>query len=190
MTSSYCEWVNQIEDEHNIHRQYHDQDYGFPLHDDNALFGRLILEINQAGLNWQTILNKRESIFQAYANFNISKVAAFNDKDIQRLLNDKGIIRNRLKIQAAIYNAQQILLLQQQFGSFLAWLNHLHPLSLDFWIKAFKKQFKFVGPEIVNEFLMSTGYLVGAHSENCPIYQKTVAQKPAWLQTIVMNHDD
>jgi len=90
-----------------LHQHYHDTVYGFPVTDDNALFGRLLLEINQAGLSWDTVLNKAESIKAAYADFDIATVAAFTETDIERLLQNPGIIRMRKKIEAAIYNANQ-----------------------------------------------------------------------------------
>ncbi len=177
---SYCEYVATIEEADNVHRHYHDVEYGFPIIDDNELFCRLVLEINQAGLSWQTILNKQTAFREAYAQFDIAKVAAFTEDDFNRLMSNKGIIRNRLKINAAIHNAQQILLLQKEFGSFKAWLLAHHPLSKDKWVKLFKQHFKFVGGEIVNEFLMSSGFLAGAHDENCPIYAQVLQQAPAW----------
>ena len=113
----------------NVHRIYHDTAYGFPIEDDNELFGRLILEINQAGLSWTTILNKQKNFHRAYHKFSIGKVASYNEKEIDRLLNDAGIIRNRLKINAAIENAKTILALKKEFGSFKKWIDHHHPLS-------------------------------------------------------------
>ena len=127
-------------------------------------------------------MNKQTAFRAAYAQFDIARVAAFNEDDFERLMNDKGIIRNRLKINAAIHNAQQILTLQQTHGSFGAWILAHQPQKLDDWVKLFKQQFKFVGGEIVNEFLMSSGFLPGAHDENCPIYQTVLQQSPAWLQ--------
>ncbi len=165
-----------------LHRIYHDTAYGFPIHDDNELFGRLLLEINQAGLSWTTILNKQENFRKAYHGFDIKKVAAYKEKDRQRLLTDAGIIRNRLKVDAAIANAGTILLLQKEYGSFRQWIDHHHPLEKEAWVNLFKKTFRFTGGEIVNEFLMSTGYLPGAHEPGCSIYKKVVQQKPAWLR--------
>jgi len=164
-----------------LHKIYHDTQYGFPIEDDNELFGRLLLEINQAGLSWTTILNKQDNFREAYAGFDIEQIAQFTEVDRERLLGDKGIIRNKLKVNAAIHNAQQILNLKEEFGSFKRWLNHHHPLSLEEWVKLFRKTFKFVGGEIVNEFLMSTGYLAGAHEEDCPIFQKVKEQNPPWM---------
>ena len=101
---SYCEAVKSI-DSSSAHNKYHDFSYGFPVSDDNKLFERLILEINQAGLNWTLIFKKQKNFQRAFYNFDINKIASFNNSDRQRLLNDAGIIRNRLKIDAAIHNA-------------------------------------------------------------------------------------
>lgn len=170
---SYCTFVHDITAQKDlIHKIYHDQFYGFPLEDDNQLFGRLILEINQAGLSWATILRKEVAFKKAFHNYDIKKIARYADKDIQRLLMDAGIIRNRLKIQAVIHNAKVILDLQKSHGSFKAWLDSHHPLEKADWVKLFKKTFKFTGGEITGEFLMSTGYLPGAHDPDCPTYKK------------------
>ena len=174
---SYCEAAAG----HEFHGPYHDSEYGFPLSTDDELFERLILEINQAGLSWVTILKKRDAFSKAYRNFDIDRVARFTDRDRARLLDDAGIIRNRLKIDAAIDNAKRIQALQKSHGSFSAWLDAHHPLTRDEWTKLFRKTFRFTGGEIVNEFLMSTGYLPGAHHENCPVYWKILKTKPRWL---------
>ena len=164
----------------NVHVHYHDKEYGFPIEDDNELFARLILEINQAGLSWTTILNKKDNFFKAFDNFEIDKVARYGAKQRERLLNDAGIIRNRLKVDAAIENAKKLKEIQKEFGSFKKWLDTHHPLTKEEWVKLFKKTFKFTGGEIVGEFLMSAGYLPGAHVEACPIYKKVLKHKPAW----------
>jgi len=170
---SYCSFVQTIKEPKDlIHKIYHDQYYGFPLEDDNELFGRLILEINQAGLSWATILRKEKAFRKAFHNYNIAKIAGYKEKDIERLLNNEGIIRNRLKIQAAIHNAGVIRQLQKTHGSFKNWLDLQHPLPKDAWVKLFKKTFKFTGGEITGEFLMSTGYLPGAHDADCPVHKK------------------
>jgi DNA-3-methyladenine glycosylase I len=181
---SYCSAIeNMSEEKKALHKNYHDNYYGFPIHDDNELFGRLILEINQAGLSWETILKKEAAFRKAYHNFNIKKVAAYTEAERKRLLNDPGIIRNRLKINAAIENAKAIVKIQKEYGSFEKWLAHNHPKSKEEWVKLFKTTFKFTGGEIVNEFLMSAGYLSGAHSSDCKIYKKVVKAKPLWLKT-------
>lgn len=178
--TSYCDAVARMEAD-SLHRIYHDTAYGFPLHDDDELFGRLILEINQAGLSWTTILKKQENFRQAYSRFDIEKIAAYTDRDKARLLSDAGIIRNRMKVEAAISNAQKVLELRREHGSFKGWLDFHHPKSLEEWTKLFRKAFRFAGREIVNEFLMSTGYLPGAHVESCPVYQRIIHERPAWL---------
>lgn len=178
---SYCKAINQIKSEDKaLHKIYHDTQYGFPIDNDNELFCRLILEINQAGLSWSTILKKQDGFRKAFHDFDIKKVAAYKEKDTQRLLNDAGIIRNRLKVNAAIENAKTILRLQKEMGSFKNWLDHHHPKTRDEWTKLFKQTFRFTGGEIVNEFLMSTGYLPSAHEEGCTVYKKVIKAKPAW----------
>lgn len=180
---SYCKSLQSFSDTSRpFHQHYHDYEYGFPIHDDHELFGRLLLEINQAGLSWETILKKKDSIRKAYSNFNITKVSRYKEKDIERLLNDAGIIRNRLKINAAIANAKAILVLQKEFGSFEKWIEHHHPKTKEEWVKLFKVTFKFTGGEIVNEFLMSIGVLPHAHQSDCPIYKKILKTKPLWRQ--------
>src|ERR1019366_5559601 len=178
---SYCEAIRHL-DKTNIHRIYHDTAYGFPIDDDNELFERLILEINQAGLSWLTILNKQQNFKQAFHQFDIKKVASYKDTYRQILLKDSGIIRNRLKIDATIHNANVILQLQKEFGSFKKWLDYYHPKTKKEWMQLFKQTFKFTGGEIVNEFLLSTGYLQGSHMESCQINKQILKSKPAWLK--------
>lgn len=178
-TNPYCTFAS-AQKKDNVNRVYHDTQYGFPIDSDDELFCRLILEINQAGLSWTTILNKQENFRKAYSKFNIKKVAKYKEKDFNRLLEDAGIIRNKLKINAAIHNANQIIALQKEHGSFKNWLDKNHPLTREEWVKLFKKTFKFTGGEITNEFLMSTGYLPGAHSSDCKIYKRVIKQKPMW----------
>ena len=180
MSLTYCEYCN-THPEDIFNRPYHDTQYGFPINDDNLLFERLVLEINQAGLSWITILKKADNFRKAYHGFNIEKVAKYGEKDRTRLLEDAGIIRNKLKVNAAIVNAQKILELKKEHGSFNAWLDKNHPLTKDEWVKLFKKTFVFTGGEIVNEFLVSTGYLAGAHDESCPVYRKVASLRPAWM---------
>ncbi len=174
---SYCDAAPG----HPFHGPYHEAEYGFPLKGDAALFERLVLEINQAGLSWLTILKKRDAFRAAYAGFDIDKVAAFKAKDRNRLLKDAGIIRNRLKVEAAIENARRLQAIRESHGSFDGWLDAHHPLSKEQWVKLFKQTFRFTGGEIVGEFLMSTGYLPGAHRVDCPVYRKIRRLKPAWM---------
>jgi len=179
--TSYCDYCNS-HPEDTFNKNYHDTQYGFPLKDDNLLFERLILEINQAGLSWITILKKAENFRKAYRGFDIGKVAKFTEKDRLRLMSDAGVIRNRLKINAAIENAKRLRSIQKEYGSFRNWLDTHHPLSRGEWTKLFKKTFVFTGGEIVNEFLMSTGYLPGAHVKNCPTFKKVASLRPAWMK--------
>lgn len=176
--ASYCEFA--VTDA--LHKPYHDHEYGFPVGDDAALFERLILEINQAGLSWATILRKRPAFRQAYSGFAVDAVAAYDEADRDRLLSDAGIIRNRLKVNAAIENARRLVALRREYGSFAGWLEQHHPLTKEEWVKLFKRHFLFTGGEIVNEFLMSTGYLPGAHQRDCPIYRKVLASNPHWAR--------
>jgi DNA-3-methyladenine glycosylase I len=181
--NSYCRAINNMKPgDQQLHKTYHDNHYGFPIEDDDELFCRLILEINQAGLSWTTILKKQDGFRKAYHNFVIKKVAAYKEKDITRLLNDPGIIRNKLKVNAAIENAKTILKIQKEFGSFKNWLDQHHPKTKEEWMKLFKQTFKFTGGEIVNEFLLSTGYLPGAHGTGCAVYKKVLLSKPMWKQ--------
>lgn len=165
-----------------LHKPYHDLEYGFPVGDDAALFERFVLEINQAGLSWATILRKRPAFRKAYGGFDIDTVAAYDEADRSRLLSDAGIIRNRLKVNAVIENARRLVKLRDEFGSFAAWLNRHHPRPKDEWVALFKKTFLFTGGEIVGELLMSTGYLPGAHERSCPVYEKVIASNPPWAR--------
>jgi DNA-3-methyladenine glycosylase I len=174
--TTYCD----IAPGHQWHGPYHDREYGFPLVDDAALFERLMLEINQAGLSWLTILKKREAFRRAYGNFIPEIVAAYGARDRRRLLSDPGIVRNRLKVEAAILNAKTILELQNTHGSFAAWLRAHHPRPRDEWTKLFRNTFRFTGGEIVNEFLMSIGILPGAHQLSCPVYRQILELGPLW----------
>ena len=178
---SYCSAIETMTaDRKALHKAYHDHLYGFPIHDDNELFCRLVLEINQAGLSWETILKKESTFRKAYDNFEIIKVAAYTEADRERLMGDPGIIRNKLKINAAIENAKTILELQKEHGSFEKWLKLHHPKTKEEWVKLFKKTFRFTGGEIVNEFLMSIGFLPGAHTADCKIYNDILKTKPLW----------
>ena len=175
MQHPYCSYIATIIDRDDVDKMYHDHAYGVRILDDNELFCRLVMEINQAGLSWHTILVKEKNFREAYHNFSIKKVAQYKEKDFKRLINDVGIIRNRLKINAAIHNAQQILRIQKEHGSFLAWIDayaFLISQEKREWVKLFKKHFKFVGGEIVGEFLMSIGILDGAHGEDCVQYKR------------------
>ncbi|MGA2410719.1 MAG: DNA-3-methyladenine glycosylase I, partial [Candidatus Binataceae bacterium] len=167
---------------HPDHQPNHDLEYGFPITCEAALFERLVLEINQAGLSWLTILRKRDRFRAAFDNFDVDRVAAYGDRDRQRLLADDGIIRNRLKVNAAITNAARLQQIRASHGSFARWLDEHHPRDKPQWVKLFKQTFVFTGGEITGEFLLSTGYLPGAHDEDCPVYKKIALLKPPWLR--------
>jgi DNA-3-methyladenine glycosylase I len=175
----YCE----VAPGHPFHGPYHDREYGFPLSDDDTLFERLVLEINQAGLSWLTILKKREAFRAAYDGFDVEAVARYGARQRARLLADAGIIRNGLKVDAAIENARRIVALRDTHGSFRRWLDARHPLTKAEWVALFKQTFRFTGGEITGEFLMSTGYLPGAHVGSCPVYARILRRKPPWART-------
>jgi DNA-3-methyladenine glycosylase I len=176
--SDYCD----VAAGHPYHGPYHDCEHGFPVRDDRALFERLVLEINQAGLSWLTVLKKREAFRRAYDEFDVDAVAGYGEADRARLLGDAGIIRNRLKVEATIENAGRILALRPGHGgSFAGWLDAHHPRSLEEWRRLFKRTFRFTGGEIVREFLVSTGYLPGAHHPKCSVYHDVEKLEPPWL---------
>ncbi len=175
--SSYCDAAPG----HAWHGPYHDTEYGFPVADESVLFERLILEINQAGLSWLTILKKRAAFNTAFDGFDVRRVAAYGEAERTRLLADAGIVRNRLKVDAVIANARQVVALRQSHGGLAEWLAAHHPLGKAEWVKLFKKTFRFTGGEITGEFLMSIGYLPGAHREDCPIFGQIARQRPPWM---------
>lgn len=169
--SGYCDSAPG----HPVHGCYHDTEYGFYSSDERVLFERLCLEIMQAGLSWEIVLKRRKGMNKAFHRFQVRKVASYKAADIKRLLADPAIIRNRLKVQAIIKNARTVMELKKSHGSFSNWLEAHHPRSKAEWIKLFRKTFVFMGPEIVNEFLMSLGYLDGAHRVSCPVHFKAKA---------------
>jgi DNA-3-methyladenine glycosylase I len=178
MATTYCEAALG----HPFHGPYHDREYGFPIRRDDRLLERLALEINQAGLSWLTILKKREAFRRAFEGFLPEVVAAYTARDRRRLLTDAGIVRNRLKVDAVIENARRVMALKESHGSFARWLDAYHPASLEEWTRLFRDTFRFTGGEIVREFLLSTGYLPGAHHRRCPIYRKIALRNPPWLK--------
>ncbi len=175
--SGYC----RIAPGHPVHHTYHATEYGFPSRDETVLFERLCLEIMQAGLSWEIVLKRRAGMVAAFSGFSINAVAAYGAKDVARLLADPAIIRNRLKVAAIIENAVRVRALRDSHGGFASWLDAHHPLDKPAWVKLFKKQFLFCGGEIVGEFLMSLGYLPGAHAPDCPIAETIRALAPPWL---------
>jgi DNA-3-methyladenine glycosylase I len=174
---------------------YHDQDWGVPLHDDRTLFELLTLEGAQAGLSWSTILKRREGYRQAFAQFDVQSVASFGDADMERLLADTGIIRNRQKLISTIGNAQRVLDLQREHGSFdsfvwsfvgnaslvrrtMADVPALTPESAALSTALRKRGFGFVGPTIVYAFMQSAG-LVNDHIITCPAWSRIEASRTA-----------
>lgn len=176
MSDAYCAMAPS----HPFHGPYHDGEYGFPAREDSVLFERLALEINQAGLSWLTVLKKRAAFAAAFAGYDIDRVAAFGPREVNRLLADPSIIRNRLKIEAVIENARRLQELRKEYGSFAAWLDAHHPRAKEEWVKLFRQTFRFTGGEIVGEFLMSLGYLPGAHVERCPVHARILKLDPPW----------
>ncbi|MEQ3661205.1 MAG: DNA-3-methyladenine glycosylase I [Flavobacterium sp.] len=176
-----CAWCEKDD----LYRNYHDNEWGKPVHDDATLFEFLILETFQAGLSWHTILKKRENFRKAFDKFEVKKVAAYNDKKLQILIEDAGIIRNQLKIKAAVSNAQAFIKIQEEFGSFSKYIwafvdgkpidnqpKNLKdvpattPLS-DALSKDLKKRgFKFVGSTVVYAHMQATG-MVNDHLIDC-----------------------
>lgn len=175
---SYCE----ISKGHPVHGPHHDREYGRPVDRDDVLLERMALEINQAGLSWLLILKKRPALYEAFEGFDPARVSRYGEKDIARLLDNDGIIRNRRKIEAVIENARRISALRDSHGALAAWLEAQHPLSLGDWVKRMRATFVFMGPEVVNEFLMSIGYLPGAHDAGCPVGRAIAKQCPPWMQ--------
>ncbi len=170
--------------------QYHDREWGVPVHDGRVLFEFLTLEGAQAGLTWQTVLNKRENYRKAFHDFDPAKIARYRNRAVKRLLSDSGIIRNRLKIQATITNAQQFLNTRKEFGSFdrYVWrfvggrpikhkftsLSQIPPTSResDAMSKELRKRgFRFVGPTICYAFMQAVG-MVNDHTTKCFRYDK------------------
>jgi DNA-3-methyladenine glycosylase I len=175
---------------------YHDKEWGVPVHDDEKLFEFLILEGAQAGLSWQTILNKRENYRKAFSGFDARKIARYGDKDIKRLLSDSGVVRNRLKIAAAIQNAKKILEVRKEFGSFDAYIWQFvggKPIKNEFKSLAeissttgesdamskdlLKRGFRFVGPTICYAFMQAVG-MTNDHTTDCFRYD-TASRKIA-----------
>jgi len=181
MTVHRCKWANASPAE----ADYHDNEWGVPLHDDRLLFEFLILEGAQAGLSWSTILNKREAYRQAFDHFDIEKVADYSEEKIQALLENKGIVRNKLKINAAVNNAQRVIEVQAEYGSFDAYIWSFvtgkpiknqwktqadvpaNTVVSDTMSKSLKqKGFKFVGSTICYAFMQATG-MVNDHEISC-----------------------
>lgn len=175
--TSYCESAPG----HPLHGPYHDREYGFPAREEPVLFERLVLEINQAGLSWELMLKKRAAFRAAFDGYDVDRVAAYGEPERERLLGDAGIVRNRRKIDAVIENAGRIRALRDSHGGFADWLDAHHPLDKGDWVKLLRRTFVFMGPEVVGEFLMSLGYLPGAHRPDCPVNAKILRLAPPWM---------
>ncbi|MBI4182627.1 MAG: DNA-3-methyladenine glycosylase I [Proteobacteria bacterium] len=176
--SAYCD----IAPGHPLHGPYHDREYGFPLADDAGLFERLSLEIFQAGLSWLIVLKKRPALVAAFAGFDPARVAAFRAAERGRLLADAAIIRNRRKIEAVIENARRANAIIAREGSLDAWLARHHPMRKADWVGLFRDTFVFMGGEVVGEFLLSVGYLPGAHRSDCPVHARILRRSPPWMR--------
>jgi len=181
-----CEWANSGP----LYIDYHDNEWGVPQHDDDKLFELLVLEGAQAGLSWLTILRKRENYRKAFDGFDVEKVAAYDEKKVEELLSDSGIVRNRLKIFAAIQNARAALAIQREYGSFAAYIWRFvggkpkvnawtslreipaKTVESDAMSKDLNKRgFKFVGSTICYAFMQATG-MVNDHIVDCFRYRE------------------
>ena len=185
-TKKRCEWPN----DNHFMIEYHDKEWGIPVHEDRKLFEFLILEGAQAGLTWQTVLNKRENYRKAIHGFDPAKIARYGKKDVERLLGDAGIIRNRLKIEATIINAKKFLEIQKEFGSFDKYIwRFVGGKPIKHTVKSLselpsttkesdamskdlvKRGFKFVGSTICYAFMQAVG-MVNDHTINCFRYDE------------------
>jgi len=176
--SGYCDFAPG----HPVHDSYHATEYGFPQRDEAVLFERLCLEIMQAGLSWEIVLKRRAGMRESFGGWDVDAIAATDAASRARLLADPAIIRNRLKVDAIVHNAGIVQTLRASHGGFAAWLDAHHPRDKAAWIKLFKGTFRFTGGEIVGEFLMSLGYLPGAHGPNCPVAARIAALSPPWMR--------
>lgn len=174
--SSYCAFATG----HPIHGAYHDHEHGVPSRDEAVLFERLCMEIMQAGLSWDTVLRRRATMREAFDGYDVDRIAAYDESERARLLSDPGIIRNRLKVEAIIANAAIVQGMRVTHGGFASWVDAHHPREKAAWVKLFRSTFRFTGGEIVGEFLMSLGWLPGAHSDDCVAFARIARQNPPW----------
>jgi DNA-3-methyladenine glycosylase I len=164
-----CNWANSTSEMIN----YHDTEYGVPVSDNNVIFERLMLEIYQAGLTWQLILSKRKAFNKSFHNYDISKVAKMTEEDVEKLIQNPNIVRNRMKLNTTIHNAKLSLQIIEQYGSLLKYFQQLdHKYEnleeLKPTVKRMKKDgFKFIGPLILEEFFYSIGLNKPKHSKDC-----------------------
>lgn len=174
--SAYCDSAPG----HPLHGPYHDTEYGVPQTDETVLFERLCLEIFQAGLSWELVLKRRTGLGQALAGFDVNTLAGWGEADVERLVMDPRLIRNRRKIVALLENARRVQALRLSHGDFAGWIRAHHPLPLADWVRLFRRTFLFTGPEVVNEFLMSLGVLPGAHRTDCPVARHLATLPSPW----------
>ena len=176
-----CFWVNE---DNPLYVKYHDEEWGTPVYDDNKLFEMLLLESFQAGLSWECILNKRETFKEAFDNFNYKKISNYDDKKIEELMQNKGIIRNRRKITAAIKNAQIFMSIQKEYNTFSKYLWHFteekiiyeynkttSSLSDKISKDLYKRGMRFVGSTIIYSYLQAIG-IINSHEPGCFCYRK------------------
>jgi DNA-3-methyladenine glycosylase I len=190
-----CQWCRAT----SVYQRYHDEEWGFPVTDDRRLFEKICLEGFQAGLSWLTILNKREGFRKAFANFDAKKLAVFDESDVERLLQDPGIVRHRGKIESVINNAQRVLELRKEFGSLAAYAwgfepapgsrperatqealraAPVTPLAAAMSKDLKKRGWTFVGPTTVYAFMQAMG-LVNDHYETCVARERALAERAA-----------
>ena len=177
--SSYC----RVAPGHPVHHEYHATEHGFPQRAEAMLFERLCLEIMQAGLSWEIVLKRRAGMAEAFGGWAVDRVAALDDAGRAALLGNPAIIRNRLKLDAIIANARRVQAMRASHGGFAGWLDAHHPRGKPDWVRLFRETFRFTGGEIVGEFLMSLGYLPGAHAEDCPMLATLRTLAPPWMNT-------
>jgi DNA-3-methyladenine glycosylase I len=153
--------------------RYHDEEWGKYARDDQEYqyFEKMALEIFQAGLSWRTILHKRENFREAFDKFDVDTIARYDDRKITQLLGNQGIVRNRMKIEAVIYNAREIIRLRQQDGSFAKYLAQLNVNNVTDVYKEFKKRFRFMGPTVTESFLQTVGKMPVTHEPQCWLYK-------------------
>jgi DNA-3-methyladenine glycosylase I len=180
-----CEWPKKPLD-----KEYHDKEWGVPLHDDNKLFEFIVLDTFQAGLSWSTILNKRENFRKAFDDFNAKKISRYTEKKLEKLLLDEGIIRNKLKINATVSNAKHFLRLQKEYGTFNSYIWQFvdHKPLINKWKEQkevpatnqysdamskalYNEGFRFVGSTICYAFMQAAG-MINDHLVSCPRYKE------------------
>ncbi len=168
-TLTRCAWVSPGD---TLYERYHDKEWGVPAYTDKKIYEFLVLESFQAGLSWRTILHRRKNFAKAFANFDYTKVAKFSEREITRLMQDASIIRNKLKIVAAINNAQRFLEVRKEFGTFAKYMWSWKGDEALLWSKDLKKRgFKFLGPTVLYAHMQALG-MVNDHSKDCFRYRE------------------